>query len=861
MATKRSIRSGTPGRSTVVAPHRRDLWCAAAALVMVAWAARHAAEAAPNDKDLTPTARELSDRGLGHYQRGELDAAIESFMGAYALSNNAGLLFNIAQAFRLKGDCASAKDYYQSYLAAGPGSALRPSVERRLDEMNTCLTASATAAAAKGRLAVAPSPGTPTNGELRVVVGASPARRATVWTLRGSAAALMASSVTFGLLAWDARRDVDGTSLQRPAWEANERFKLDTTLAWSFGVASLACGLISVLRGEALVNDRAWLAVMVVAVLPACSVDLSQKTSCKTTGDCLGGYLCISDRCVAADGGSGAAAPLGDASAPDSTADRPASDAAPDSIGSQPSLLPQTVLWLDAAKGFRVTDNPPSAEWLDQSGNQNHARQTMATSIPAFTPDAVGRLPTITFDGQKTFLKVDDAPSLRFGTGDYAVVVIARSTNRSVEHEPIFFHKREGADPNRGHALYLHTLLGQSGGQIVAQDDLNRRATSTRAYNDGRFHLFVMRRAGTTLTLRIDAETIGWAAEAPSVNVDAPGRALMIGDQGYDPGTQPLDGDVAELIAVRGPVRDQQLMELEAGLMLKYGLRSAPEPAALLPSAADGLVLWLDAESGVTSADASFEWRDRSGMHNDAVAPFGSGVPRLVQAWPDLPAAVALSGDNQFLMLPPGMRDFTAGLSAFVVVETQPPIVASEYSTTRFIDFANQPGEKDGVVIERAGIEGSALEYVTCNEDGACYHPGVAADAVHSYTRQLLEVHATGGSPRRGKRRPLPPKWRHRGVRLRQGPRGGDPPIASHRTHQRRVGRRADRPGSPRLRRRDRALQSPSRRRRAARRGALPTRPLEAALTRQPARRNALPASGYWQVIVIALATAGIPSR
>src|SRR5580765_1025604 len=93
----------------------------AGVLLLVAWNGPRAAAAAPDaGQDLTPTARELSDQALRQYQQGELDAAIESFMGAYALSNNAGLLFNVAQAYRLKGDCQHARDYYQRYLSAVP---------------------------------------------------------------------------------------------------------------------------------------------------------------------------------------------------------------------------------------------------------------------------------------------------------------------------------------------------------------------------------------------------------------------------------------------------------------------------------------------------------------------------------------------------------------------------------------------------------------------------------------------------------------------------------------------------------------------------------------------------------------------
>src|SRR5262245_31309713 len=99
--------------------------------------------AAPGDGDLTLTARELSDQGLRQYQNGEHDAAIESFMASYALSNNAGLLYNVAQAYRLKGDCPHAKAYYERYLAAVPSSQLKAAVEERIAELKDCAQAAA----------------------------------------------------------------------------------------------------------------------------------------------------------------------------------------------------------------------------------------------------------------------------------------------------------------------------------------------------------------------------------------------------------------------------------------------------------------------------------------------------------------------------------------------------------------------------------------------------------------------------------------------------------------------------------------------------------------------------------------------
>ena len=233
-------------------------------LVLDGPARAQAAPSAGEPEDLTPTARELSDLALRQYQRGELDAAIESFMAAFALSDNTGLLFNIAQAYRLKGDCALAKEYYGRYLAAAPRSHLKPSVERRVVEMESCARAGRAAdppARPAPPVERVPPPLSPTvpaprsgvpvpiAASLSVpVVPAPSSRRLTVtWMLRGSALALLASSVVFGVMAWDAKRDFDDTSLQRSAREANDRFTLDTTLALTHLVTGLACAAASYL--------------------------------------------------------------------------------------------------------------------------------------------------------------------------------------------------------------------------------------------------------------------------------------------------------------------------------------------------------------------------------------------------------------------------------------------------------------------------------------------------------------------------------------------------------------------------------------------------------------------------------------
>src|SRR6185503_12676976 len=88
------------------------------AMVLGAIAARPAL--AREQAHPSPEARLHYERGLAHYNFGEMPAAIEEFKQAYALSNAPGLLFNLAQAERLAGQPDQALYSYRTYLRLVP---------------------------------------------------------------------------------------------------------------------------------------------------------------------------------------------------------------------------------------------------------------------------------------------------------------------------------------------------------------------------------------------------------------------------------------------------------------------------------------------------------------------------------------------------------------------------------------------------------------------------------------------------------------------------------------------------------------------------------------------------------------------
>jgi tetratricopeptide (TPR) repeat protein len=84
-------------------------------------------------------AREHYERGLAKYNLAEFDAAIVEFKQSYELSKAPRLLFNIAQAYKLKKDYESALYFYNTYLRADPNPPNLDDVESKIDEMKHAL--------------------------------------------------------------------------------------------------------------------------------------------------------------------------------------------------------------------------------------------------------------------------------------------------------------------------------------------------------------------------------------------------------------------------------------------------------------------------------------------------------------------------------------------------------------------------------------------------------------------------------------------------------------------------------------------------------------------------------------------------
>jgi tetratricopeptide (TPR) repeat protein len=93
---------------------------------------------APAQPDPRLEAKRLSASGQAHFDLGEYDAAIVDFKEAYRLFPSPGLLYNLGQAHRLKGDCGGALTMYRNYLRLEPDTVHREVVQKHIADMEAC---------------------------------------------------------------------------------------------------------------------------------------------------------------------------------------------------------------------------------------------------------------------------------------------------------------------------------------------------------------------------------------------------------------------------------------------------------------------------------------------------------------------------------------------------------------------------------------------------------------------------------------------------------------------------------------------------------------------------------------------------
>jgi tetratricopeptide (TPR) repeat protein len=176
-------------------------------------------------------ARELYKKAMTHYELGEFEVAITEFKRAYELTSAPGLLFNIAQVYRMKKDPEQAIYFYRTYLRLMPDAPNRADVESLMAENQVLLDEKR----AKEKAAALSPPDRPAPTPMPIpaaTTSAAPAPvphhwRAKLWTGVGVAAVglgALGAGVAMGV-----RSANDGSDLQRAsmqggnAWDASRQ--------------------------------------------------------------------------------------------------------------------------------------------------------------------------------------------------------------------------------------------------------------------------------------------------------------------------------------------------------------------------------------------------------------------------------------------------------------------------------------------------------------------------------------------------------------------------------------------------------------------------------------------------------------
>lgn len=232
----------------------------------VSGAAAGSAQVSTQDQDnsflngVPEKARMLADRGRQLQREGKFADALEAYKAAYVLAPSPGLLFNLAQAYRLNGDCDDAAWMYRRFLETEPREDLRQLAVDHIQKLSACahtgmrepIESMNGVPAAKGRVQPKPQPAGSTTTVVATTDEDPGATKRHVGTgLMIGGGALIVTSVAFAIDGHFAANDVSdaykGGMRDPNVHSLDDRGSRDQTISWVTGVtggAALISGAV-----------------------------------------------------------------------------------------------------------------------------------------------------------------------------------------------------------------------------------------------------------------------------------------------------------------------------------------------------------------------------------------------------------------------------------------------------------------------------------------------------------------------------------------------------------------------------------------------------------------------------------------
>jgi hypothetical protein len=254
----------------------------------------------------------------------------------------------------------------------------------------------------------------------------------------------------------------------------------------------------------------------------------------------------------------------------DSSTD-PDADAAP---AYTPAVLgSRVVLWLEG-DSFKGIDG--GVMWPDKSGTGNNAFQDAGARMPALldagSEGGINGHGVVHFAGNE-YLRIADSTTLQWAASDFAFYVVMRHLNGAVvlPDYAIVYSKWTDTGPEFPGFFMWASYPGSTG--YVTRFNASQAIESDGGLNDGVMRLVGTRRAGMNYELRVSGTKVDGLTDASVPDPDAfnaAGLPAFIG--GREAPIQQLQGDIAEIIAIKGTLTDPEQTTLEAYLKKKYGL-------------------------------------------------------------------------------------------------------------------------------------------------------------------------------------------------------------------------------------------------------------------------------------------------
>jgi hypothetical protein len=235
-----------------------------------------------------------------------------------------------------------------------------------------------------------------------------------------------------------------------------------------------------------------------------------------------------------------------------------------------PAVLGGLQLWL---QGDHVSStNGTVTFWGDDSSvSPANSARPFTGAAPTAVANGINGHVYVSFGagGSSTGMYINDAASLQWGAGPFLIAVVNRFTNSG---DGIIYAKvNPTVPPYYGPALFAGYTANGHDTAYVGQIQSGSTVATMGGYNTNAWHyVSYYRDLSNTNTVRVDGNTAGQTVLV-MLDVSAAGQPAALGRNSAD-GSQPLRGDIAELIAATGAPTAVDLARIDRYLKDKYGL-------------------------------------------------------------------------------------------------------------------------------------------------------------------------------------------------------------------------------------------------------------------------------------------------